>query len=165
MNSPPNQFHILQVDELSDSIAKFLCERKVPTNSTIGVFMTNSPELIISWLGLIKYGARPAMLNTSLRGASLIHCVKELDNCEIVLSNETARGFLELEGGVCRILKLNILTVSIRNKESRLDLIGAKVFRLMKMMSNKDTGYKSAGMKRGRTSNHISNSSFNRPTT
>ena len=56
-----------QIDELSNCVGKFLYEKGVVDKSVVGIMMTNSVEFIVSWLAIVKLGARPALFNTNLR--------------------------------------------------------------------------------------------------
>lgn len=40
---------------------------------TVGVFTTNSPEMVVIIYALSKLGAVSAMINTNLRGMSMAH--------------------------------------------------------------------------------------------
>jgi acyl-coenzyme A synthetase/AMP-(fatty) acid ligase len=49
-------------------LAAFLESNGVKKGDYVGVFMTNSPEMVIIILALSKLGAIGALINTSLRG-------------------------------------------------------------------------------------------------
>lgn len=66
---------------MSNNIGRFLFEKGVAENSIVGIMMTNSVEFIVSWFAVLKLGARPALLNTNLRGSSLVHCLRALNDC------------------------------------------------------------------------------------
>lgn len=51
-----------------DRLSYFLHEKGVQTGDFIGVFMSNSPEMVMAILALQKLGAVAALLNTNLRG-------------------------------------------------------------------------------------------------
>jgi fatty-acyl-CoA synthase len=41
----------------------------------VGLLMTNRPEYVAIWLGIIRAGGAVALLNTNLTGAALAHCI------------------------------------------------------------------------------------------
>jgi acyl-CoA synthetase (AMP-forming)/AMP-acid ligase II len=56
-----------------DRLAALLKTRGVNPGDTIGVFTTNSPEMVITLYALSKLGAVSAMINTNLRGTLYPH--------------------------------------------------------------------------------------------
>ena len=51
-----------------DRFAALLHARDIKTGDVVGVFTTNSPEMVITIYALSKLGAVSALINTSLRG-------------------------------------------------------------------------------------------------
>ena len=51
-----------------DRFAALLQTRDIQSGDFVGVFMTNSPEMVITLYALSKLGAVAAMINTNLRG-------------------------------------------------------------------------------------------------
>jgi acyl-CoA synthetase (AMP-forming)/AMP-acid ligase II len=51
-------------------------ELGVRDGDVVGVFMTNSPEMVFVVYALTKLGAVPAMMNSNLRDDTLLHCVQ-----------------------------------------------------------------------------------------
>lgn len=51
-----------------DQFAALLNARDVKTGDFVGVYTTNSPEMVIILYALSKLGAVAAMINTNLRG-------------------------------------------------------------------------------------------------
>jgi len=51
-----------------DRFAALLQARDIKTGDMVGVFTTNSPEMVITLYALSKLGAVAAMINTNLRG-------------------------------------------------------------------------------------------------
>ena len=48
----------------------------VKNDDVVGVFMTNSPEMLFAIYALSKLGAIPALMNSNLRDDTLLHCVQ-----------------------------------------------------------------------------------------
>ncbi|KFX87522.1 hypothetical protein V490_08193 [Pseudogymnoascus sp. VKM F-3557] len=74
-----------QLKQEVDRLSSFLHEKGVQTGDFIGVFMSNSPEMVMAILALQKLGAVAALLNTNLRDDPLNHCLN-VSNCSLVLS-------------------------------------------------------------------------------
>lgn len=51
-----------------DRFAALLQSLDVQAGEFVGVFMTNSPEMVVALYALSKLGAVAAMINTNLRG-------------------------------------------------------------------------------------------------
>lgn len=51
-----------------DRFAALLHARGINSGDMVGVFTTNSPEMVITLYALSKLGAAAALINTSLRG-------------------------------------------------------------------------------------------------
>lgn len=51
-----------------DRFAALLQVRDIKSGDMVGVFTTNSPEMVITLYALSKLGAVAAMINTNLRG-------------------------------------------------------------------------------------------------
>ncbi|KAJ5604611.1 hypothetical protein N7510_009765 [Penicillium lagena] len=64
-----------QLKELVDRFAALLHARDMKTGDFVGVFTTNSPEMVIILYALSKLGAVAAMINTNLRDDTFIHCL------------------------------------------------------------------------------------------
>ncbi|QKX57166.1 uncharacterized protein TRUGW13939_04274 [Talaromyces rugulosus] len=54
----------------------------------VAMYMTNSPEFLFVWLGLLSIGCAPATLNYNLNGEALIHCLKVPQAKFIVLDDD-----------------------------------------------------------------------------
>ncbi|OQE12955.1 hypothetical protein PENFLA_c058G05871 [Penicillium flavigenum] len=64
-----------QLKVLVDRMAALLKSRDINPGDTVGVFTTNSPEMVLTVYALSKLGAVAAMINTNLRDDTFIHCV------------------------------------------------------------------------------------------
>ena len=67
-----------------DNLALGLVELGVKDRDIVSVFMSNSPEMVFLIYACIKLGAVPALINSHLRGATLLHCVKLVQSHLIV---------------------------------------------------------------------------------
>lgn len=50
----------------------------------VAIYMINSPEMLLVWLGLLSIGAAPALINYNLASEALIHCIR-LSGCRLLL--------------------------------------------------------------------------------
>ncbi|KAJ5666333.1 uncharacterized protein N7477_008781 [Penicillium maclennaniae] len=64
-----------QLKELADRFAALLHSRGVKSGDMVGVYTTNSPEMVIVLYALSKLGAVAAMINTNLRDDTFVHCL------------------------------------------------------------------------------------------
>eukprot|EP00924_Labyrinthula_sp_SR-Ha-C_P008576 snap_masked-scaffold_37-processed-gene-0.21-mRNA-1 protein AED:0.01 eAED:0.01 QI:0/-1/0/1/-1/1/1/0/595 len=67
------------VEDMSNQFAHYLLEQGLEKGDTIGLFMTNKPEFVVSWLGATKAGYKVAMLNFAIKQKGLTHCLKIVD--------------------------------------------------------------------------------------
>ncbi|KAJ5179318.1 hypothetical protein N7492_002528 [Penicillium capsulatum] len=64
-----------QLKDLVDRFAALLQSRDIKAGDFVGVFMTNSPEMVVALYALSKLGAVAAMINTNLRDDTFVHCL------------------------------------------------------------------------------------------
>lgn len=55
-------------DTVVDRLAALLHAREIKSGDVVGVYTTNSPEMVVTIYALSKLGAVSALINTSLRG-------------------------------------------------------------------------------------------------
>jgi acyl-CoA synthetase (AMP-forming)/AMP-acid ligase II len=103
--------------DMSNRYSQFMLSLGVEKRSLVGLYLTNSPQMLFAWLGSWGIGCAPAMINYNLAGEALIHCVK-LSASKILLVDsdpeciariEGVRGTLEGELGI-RIVILDAAT-------------------------------------------------------
>ena len=59
----------------SNRYSRWALSLGLPPGSTIGLLMPNRPDYLAAWIGITRVGLTTALLNTSLVGASLAHCI------------------------------------------------------------------------------------------
>ncbi|KAK2624606.1 hypothetical protein QTJ16_005799 [Diplocarpon rosae] len=74
-------------------LAAFLEEQGIRKNEFVAVFTTNSPEMVITILALSKLGVVAGLVNTSLRDATLKHCL-DVANATTIISTPDLSQFL-----------------------------------------------------------------------
>ena len=86
-------------------MAHLLHERGVGRGDTVAMFMENRAEFILVMLALVKLGASASLINNSLSGAALVHCLKATNASRCVVGEERTSvlfdvlGELDLEPG------------------------------------------------------------------
>ncbi|KAE8147444.1 hypothetical protein BDV25DRAFT_132069 [Aspergillus avenaceus] len=68
-----------ELKDLVDRFAAVLGERDINAGDFVGVFTTNSPEMVVTIYALSKLGAVAALLNTNLRDDTFTHCLNVSD--------------------------------------------------------------------------------------
>ncbi|KAL2857489.1 hypothetical protein BJX68DRAFT_177665 [Aspergillus pseudodeflectus] len=64
-----------ELKDLADRLAALFHERGVSNGDFVGVFTTNSPEMVAIIYALSKLGAVAALINVNLRDDTFIHCL------------------------------------------------------------------------------------------
>ena len=70
----------------------------------MALIMPSRPEYIATWLGLSSVGVVVALLNTQLRGHSLLHCVDVVKPQHVIVSSEFLRNLAPLQR-ISRVLR------------------------------------------------------------
>ena len=79
-----------QTNEAANILANRLIKDGVTHSDRVVLFMENRPEYIISILALNKIGAIGVLINTSLTGAPLVHCINSSDSKKCIIGAELA---------------------------------------------------------------------------
>ncbi|KAL5380198.1 hypothetical protein DPSP01_007998 [Paraphaeosphaeria sporulosa] len=88
--------------------ARFFLSKGVKPGDLVGVYLINSVDFPVIWLGLLCIGCAPALLNYNLKGDALAHCVR-ISGARVLLVDSDGevngrfhevRGRLEEEMGV-----------------------------------------------------------------
>lgn len=84
------------MENYSNKIANvFATKYSLKKGDVVALFMENKPEFIGIWLGLSKLGVISALLNTNLRRAPLIHCIKVADPKIVIYGDELETEILD----------------------------------------------------------------------
>ena len=79
-----------QTNEAANVLANKLIDDGVEHGDRVVLFMENRPNYIISILALNKIGAIGVLINTSLTGNPLIHCINSSDSKKCIVGAELA---------------------------------------------------------------------------
>ncbi|XP_062860721.1 long-chain fatty acid transport protein 2-like isoform X2 [Trichomycterus rosablanca] len=79
----------LQVDRQSNRAARVLGEHVgLKEGDTAALMVGNEPNFVFLWLGLMKIGCTASLINTNVRGKSLMHCFTCCDAKVIIAGSE-----------------------------------------------------------------------------
>ncbi|PIK61595.1 putative very long-chain acyl-CoA synthetase-like [Apostichopus japonicus] len=71
------QYSYADVNKQANRIMHYLVgNNEVKLRDVVCLLMYNEPGFVWAWLGIIKCGATAALVNTHIRGKSLLHCIK-----------------------------------------------------------------------------------------
>ena len=79
--------------ERANRYARWAIELGVGRGETVCLLMPNRPEYVAIWLGVSRVGGTVALLNTSLTGAALAHCVNLAAPQHIIVAAELLAAF------------------------------------------------------------------------
>ncbi len=106
-----------QMDTMANRYAHWGRQRGLKAGDTVALFMPNRLEYLPIWLGLNKLGVVTALINNSLTGAGLVHCIN-ISVASLTLVDTTTMGaFQEVQGQFERQQALWVLDLP-REQES-----------------------------------------------
>ena len=85
-----------EANKAANSYARFLSSEGVKHGDRVILFMENRPYYAISLLALNKIGAIGVLINTSLTGDPLIHCINSSDSVKCIVGAERAKPLEEV---------------------------------------------------------------------
>ena len=77
-----------QTNEAANILANKLSNEGIEHGDKVVLFMENRPHFVISLLALNKLGAIGALINTSLTGKPLVHCINTSDSKKCIFGDE-----------------------------------------------------------------------------
>ena len=83
-----------QTNEAANILANKLSNEGIEHGDRIVLFMENRPDFVISLLAINKLGAIGVLINTSLTGNPLVHCINTSDSKKCIFGDELS-GSLE----------------------------------------------------------------------
>jgi len=85
-----------QANKAANSFARYLSQNGVKHGDRVVLFMENRPYYTISLLALNKLGAIGVLINTSLTGDPLIHCINSSNSTKCIVGAERANPLQEV---------------------------------------------------------------------
>ncbi len=79
--------------------ARWALDQGLAKGDVVALMMPNRPEYLAVWLGLTRVGVVVALINTSLRGASLRHCLKIAEARRTIVDADLLAVFEESSNG------------------------------------------------------------------
>lgn len=71
-----------------NKLAHFLSGRGISRGDTVALLMENRAEFVMSMLAVVKLGARASLINSSLSGAALVHCIQSTEAAACIVGEE-----------------------------------------------------------------------------
>jgi len=105
-----------QLDTLANRYAHWGRQRGLKPGDTVALFMPNRLDYIAIWLGLNKIGVITALINNSLSGAGLAHCINISMASLTLVDMTTMAAFEEIEAQITRFQAVWVLDLP-REKE------------------------------------------------
>ena len=89
-----------KMNEVANILANKLSNEGIEHGDRVVLFMENRPNFVISLLAINKLGAIGVLINTSLTGKPLIHCINTSDSKKCIFGDELSKS---LEGVLSEI--------------------------------------------------------------
>lgn len=120
--SPQESYTYGELDHRSNQYARWVLAQGLKKGDCVALFMLNRAEYVAAWLGIVKAGCVAALLNNSLNGRSLAHCVRIASaqflvaDANLMPAVDSARDFFDVR------LKVLCYGDKRRGHDPRLDL-------------------------------------------
>ena len=90
------QWTYSQFNSEVNQLARTLASKGISQGDTVALFMENRAEFALSMLALLKLGAIGSLINNSLTGGALVHCLKSTDARGCIVGAELSSVFAEV---------------------------------------------------------------------
>ncbi|GBP61965.1 Long-chain fatty acid transport protein 1 [Eumeta japonica] len=84
-------------DALSNRVAWYFKRQGFKRGEVIAVYMETQPEYVFIWLGLAKLGVIGSLVNSNLRGAQLLHCLRVASCKALIYGDEMTEAIKEIQ--------------------------------------------------------------------
>jgi fatty-acyl-CoA synthase len=95
-----------ELAERSNQYARWALNQEIARGQTVCLLMPNRPEFLAVWIGITSVGGVVALLNTNLAGASLAHCINEVDPKHILVAAKLGDAFLSAQPYIAANIKI-----------------------------------------------------------
>ncbi len=85
-----------EFDRQANRLAHLLRSFGVARGDAVGVFMENRVEFLLACVALSRLGARAGLINTGVRGKSLLHCLESIGARRLLFGEELAEAVAEV---------------------------------------------------------------------
>lgn len=96
--SETDEWTFRQLNEYSTGVANVFHMHCYHKGDVVGLLLENRPEFVGIWLGLSKIGVVTSLINTNLRGPSLVHSIN-IAKCSALIYGETFAEYVESIAG------------------------------------------------------------------
>lgn len=103
-----------QVNDHANRIANVLQAQGYQKGDVVGLLLENRAEYVATWLGLSKIGVITPLINTNLRGPSLLHSIT-VAHCNALIYGED---FIEAISEVTKDLPANLTLFQFNNENN-----------------------------------------------
>jgi fatty-acyl-CoA synthase len=86
--SADESFTYAQLAARANMYARWAIAQNLAKGDIVCLIMPNRPEYLAIWLGLTSVGVVVALINTQLRGASLVHCIDAVTPAHVIVAAE-----------------------------------------------------------------------------
>lgn len=95
-----------QAEEEARRVGHWALSMGLKRGDTIAVVMTNRPEFIFMWLGLMSVGVVPAFINYNLRLKPLVHSIRVSDAPIVLFDTEITQSIAEIRNDLPPAIQL-----------------------------------------------------------
>jgi fatty-acyl-CoA synthase len=95
--SKEEHFSYRTLTERANRYARWALEQKLDKGDVVCLMMPNRPDYMAIWLGLTSIGVIVSLLNTQLRGPSLVHCIEIAAPRHIIAAAEYSAAMQSIE--------------------------------------------------------------------
>ncbi len=96
-------------DESANRVAHWARSRGVRQGDVVALLLENSPEFLMTWLGILKLGAVAALINTNLKGAPLAHSISIAKAKLVVVGAEYCEALSEVSRTITPLPEIWVL--------------------------------------------------------
>lgn len=100
-----------ELNERTNRYAHYFISKGLRKGEIVSVFLQNRSELFVIYSAIAKIGAVASMINTNLRGESLLHSVNHIPSNIYIIGEEIIESFVEIRERVKNAGKNNLLFV------------------------------------------------------
>jgi len=86
-----------QLNSLANQYSHLIKQQGVVRGDCVALYMQNRIEYLACFLGMAKLGVTAALINSSLTGKQLIHCINIVDNKKIIVGEELFQNIKDVQ--------------------------------------------------------------------
>jgi fatty-acyl-CoA synthase len=89
-----------ELNESANRYANWAMDLGIKRGEVVALLMENRPEFLFAWIGMAKFGAVTALINSNLTGQPLAHSLRISEARHIILGAELAEHYHGINGGL-----------------------------------------------------------------